>query len=249
MTWIEVGDDIFCIRYGPLDQTIGAIRTDEGLVAIDSRSHRVHAEELLADLRRLDPSPPAVLVNTHYHWDHTFGNAQFAGALLVGHRKTRDTLIADGAAMKSDLAQAGWLPPDFAALIAEVEITPPTVVFDSSISLSLGTREIDLTYLGRAHTDSDIVVTIDGVLFVGDLIEVGAPPSFGDSFPAEWPETLDRVLELCTGPAVPGHGDIVDRNFVEAQRAEIARAVSGEPVYPAEVMETIAARLTETGPK
>ena len=245
MSWIEVGADIFCIRYEPLDQTIGAIRTEDGVVAIDSRSHRVHAQELLDDLRELDPRAPVYLINTHYHWDHSFGNDQFSDSVVVGHTKTREALAGRGTQMRDELEVADWLTPESAALIREVEIVPPTVTFDSSLTLTLGDRDIAMTYLGRAHTDSDIVITVDDVLFAGDLIEVGAPPSFGDSFPKEWVSTLDLVAPLCQGPVVPGHGDVVDGAFVAAQRDEIGRAVSGERVYPEAVMDMIRARLSD----
>jgi glyoxylase-like metal-dependent hydrolase (beta-lactamase superfamily II) len=69
------------------------------------------------------------------------------------------------------------------------------------------------------------------VTFAGDLLVEGAPPSFGDSFPLEWPATVERLLPLATGPVVPGHGAIGDRGFVQEQLAafrrlaELARAV------------------------
>jgi len=55
------------------------------------------------------------------------------------------------------------------------------------------------------------------VLFGGDLIEQGAPPSFGDSFPMDWPDTVERLLPLGTGAVVPGHGKVGDRSFLEEQ--------------------------------
>jgi glyoxylase-like metal-dependent hydrolase (beta-lactamase superfamily II) len=59
------------------------------------------------------------------------------------------------------------------------------------------------------------------VLLAGDLVEESAPPSFGDdSWPMDWPLSLDVALGLTT-PAtviVPGHGAPVDRAFVEEQR-------------------------------
>lgn len=243
MAWSEIGDDVFCIRYEPLDQTIGAIRTDEGLVAIDSRSHRVHAQELLEDLRSLDAKSPRYLVNTHYHWDHSFGNDQFSNSVIVGHANTRDALASRGAAMRDELVKEDWLRPDTARLISEIVITPPTLTFESTLELVLGDKEITMAYLGRGHTDSDIVIAVDDVLFAGDLIEVGAPPSFGDSFPREWVETLARLAPMCAGPVVPGHGDVVDRAFVEAQADEIRSAIAGDRVYSEAVMEEIAQRL------
>ncbi len=59
------------------------------------------------------------------------------------------------------------------------------------------------------------------MLFAGDLLEEGATPSFGDSYPLDWPGTVERLLPLATGAVVPGHGAVGDRAFVEAQLADL----------------------------
>ena len=87
-------------------------------------------------------------------------------------------------------------------------------------TLDVGGREILLAYLGRGHTDNDIVlrVTDADVLCAGDLLENGATPYFGDGFPMDWPVTADRLLAM-TGDrtvVVPGHGDHAGRSFVAA---------------------------------
>ena len=83
----------------------------------------------------------------------------------------------------------------------------------------------DLHYLGRGHTDSDIVVLVDGVVFAGDLLENGAPPAFGDAFPLDWPDTAAALLELTDADefvgraVVPGHGPVADRAFAAGQHS------------------------------
>jgi glyoxylase-like metal-dependent hydrolase (beta-lactamase superfamily II) len=88
-----------------------------------------------------------------------------------------------------------------------------------------GGRPVELRWCGRGHTDNDLVVVVPdaGVVFAGDLVEEGAPPSFGeDAFPLEWPATLDRLLALAPPVVVPGHGDVVGHAFVRGQRDELA---------------------------
>ena len=58
----------------------------------------------------------------------------------------------------------------------------------------------------------------------GDLVEESDQPFFGDdSFPLEWPLTLDLVLGLMTAATVvvPGHGQIIDQDYVQDQRVEL----------------------------
>lgn len=246
--WQEVGDHIYRRRYESLDLNVGLVLGDDAAAVIDSRAHHRQADLLRTEIERQTRLPVTTLINTHYHWDHTFGNARFPEASIVGHVRTREALVERGEEMKLRLLEADWMPAEAKPDIEAVVVVPPAVTFDRSTTVSVGGRTLDLRYLGRGHTDSDIVVMVDDVWFAGDLIEESAPPSFGDSFPREWPTTLDAFIPLVSGPVVPGHGDIVGRAFVVAQRAEIEAAVSavlhgrGGP-YPDQVMNSIRERL------
>jgi glyoxylase-like metal-dependent hydrolase (beta-lactamase superfamily II) len=92
----------------------------------------------------------------------------------------------------------------------------------------VGGRTVDLRYLGRGHTDSDIVVLVPdaGVLFAGDLLENPAPPYFGDGYPLDWPDTAAATLALVTGRVAPGHGEVADRGFVEGALDEFRLVAS-----------------------
>jgi glyoxylase-like metal-dependent hydrolase (beta-lactamase superfamily II) len=194
------------------------VLTDAGPVLIDTRSTHRQAEELRRDLRELTDLPVAAVVNTHRHHDHCFGNHMFRPAPIWSHVRCRSELIETGEAQRVAAAAAR---PDIAADLAAVIIDPPDRTFEEQAVVDVGGRRLDLRYLGRAHTDGDIVVLVTGtgVLFAGDVLENGAPPWFGDGYPLDWPETASRLLELVTGPVVPGHGDVADRSFVEDQLA------------------------------
>jgi glyoxylase-like metal-dependent hydrolase (beta-lactamase superfamily II) len=248
-SWDEVGDGVFRRRYERLDQNVSLIVTTEGLVVVDSRSTHEDAGELRDDLTVISPLEVRYLVNTHFHWDHTFGNAVFRGAEIVGHHRCRDVLLTAGEATKVELSEAGSTSDDERGRFLSVDITPPNLTFSREMTIHLGGRDVRLAHLGRGHTDSDIVVLIDDVVIAGDLVEEGAPPSFGDSYPRDWVETLGALLPSIDGVVIPGHGDVVDRAFVEAQRNEIAAAVAsldsgdGDRPYPPAVMASIAERL------
>ena len=221
-TWSEVGDGVFVRRYAWLSITIGAIVGDHGVLIVDTRASHEQARELISDLTALTDLPVRWVVNTHYHWDHCWGNALFRSAELWGHDNTRLALLERGeAARRMVIEQA---PVEFHDAFRRVEIVPPVHTFSDRVSLDVG-RAVDLRYHGRGHTDSDITVGVAGVLFAGDLVEEAAPPAFGDAFPLDWPGALDGLLDRVGGPVVPGHGQPVDRTFVEQQRADIAATV------------------------
>ncbi len=137
--------------------------------------------------------------------------------------------------------------PEIAADLAEVVIDPPDRTFSETAVVEVGGRPVELRYLGRGHTDHDIVITVPGagVLFGGDLIENGAVPWFGDGYPLDWPETALRLAELATAVVVPGHGDHAGPGFADRQAtALLGLAELGRRVHRSDL--TLDEALTQT---
>ncbi len=219
--WQEVGDRVFVRRYEFYDQNIGIVAGDDSLLLIDTRISHRQADEILSDLRSLTPLPVRVVVNTHGHSDHAFGNHRFRPAQIWGHDRCVTMIEATGERQRAAAAAA---IPDLAAELADVVFDPPDRTFTESaiVDVDAGGRSVELAYLGRGHTDNDIVVRVPDtdVLFAGDLLEADATPFFGDGYPIEWPVTVERLVELATGVVVPGHGSIGDRAFAIRQMVE-----------------------------
>jgi glyoxylase-like metal-dependent hydrolase (beta-lactamase superfamily II) len=216
----ELADGVFRRRYESLDLNVGVVIGAKAVLVVDSRASHRQADELREELRTLNTLPVGWVVNTHYHWDHTWGNARFPEATLWGHDLCRREMIEHGEAARRRVL--GSMPAEHHDAISEVVITPPTETFTRTASIDLGGHVVDLAYHGRGHTNSDIVVTVRnaGVIFSGDLIEEGAPPSFGDAYPLDWAATLDAAG--FAGTVVPGHGDAVTVDYAATQRDEIA---------------------------
>jgi len=225
--WREVGDRVHVRRYAFYDQDITAVLGPDAALVVDTRSTPSQAREILDDLRDLGAPRVAIVVNTHGHYDHAFGNSVFRPAVIWGHERCRSMIRLTGEATRATVARD---VPALAAELAEVVLDPPDRVFTETATLDLGGREIRLAYLGRGHTDNDIVVSIPDadVVCAGDLVENGAPPYFGDGFPMDWPATAASLLAM-TGPAtvvVPGHGDPAGHAFVVGQ-LDAFRAIAG----------------------
>jgi glyoxylase-like metal-dependent hydrolase (beta-lactamase superfamily II) len=219
--WREIADRVFIRRFAFFDQTIGAVVGHERVLVIDTRSTLAQARELLDDLRHVSRLPHVVL-NTHAHFDHVLGNAAFRPCEIWGGdgcaRFMRDLGLARRASAAAET-------PEIADDLLASPVDPPDRTFVREMALDLGDRRVDLRFLGRGHTDHDVVALVPdaGVVFAGDLVEEGAPPSFGDAFPLEWPATLGHLLDAAgEGQVVPGHGEVVDRDFVAGQLGEIA---------------------------
>jgi glyoxylase-like metal-dependent hydrolase (beta-lactamase superfamily II) len=221
----EVADRVWVARYPWLDVNVSVIAGAAGLLVLDTQASAALAREVVADLRRVSSLPVLFAVNSHVHWDHTFGNGvlQAEGAELICHETAAETLPGHAAEVRASAAEEE--APHWAE-VAATEVVVPERTFSSAISLDLGDRFVELIHPGRGHTDGDLVVRVPDadVLLAGDLVEqtdTGNVPAFGtDSHPMEWPLSLDVVLGLTTAQSVvvPGHGAVVDRDFVEEQR-------------------------------
>jgi glyoxylase-like metal-dependent hydrolase (beta-lactamase superfamily II) len=236
--WVEIGDRVFVRRYAFYDQNIGVVLGDREALVIDTRSTYGQAREILADLRSLTADPVTVVVDTHGHFDHAFGNAIFRPATIWGHDGCGPFMRRTGEARKKKIAAE---TPELAGELDEIEIDPPDRTFASSATVEVGGREVMLRYLGRGHTDHDIVISVPGtdVVFAGDLFENGAVPFYGDADAIEWAATaaqLALIVDTDRGVVVPGHGDHAGRAFADSQAASIAAiATLGARVYAGEI--------------
>jgi glyoxylase-like metal-dependent hydrolase (beta-lactamase superfamily II) len=220
--WVELGDRFFVRRYAFYDQNIGLILGGGEALVIDTRSTHAQAREVLAHVRELTADPITVVVDTHGHFDHAYGNHVFRPATIWGHERCVTFIERTGESRRPKIALE---EPDLAADLAEVVIDPPDRTFDDATTIEFGGRAVELRYLGRGHTDHDIVITVPGtgVWWAGDLLEGGAVPFFGDGYPLDWPATASTLAELVgDGVVVPGHGDHAGEAFAASQARSFA---------------------------
>ncbi|MDX2132955.1 MAG: MBL fold metallo-hydrolase [Planctomycetota bacterium] len=186
---------------------IAVVSGPDGKVLVDSgiSTARRQVEEALA---AIDGHPIRYLVNTHWHFDHTDGNAWMhaAGAVVVASANCRTRLSQ---ATRVD----GWnftFPPSTAGAIPQ--ITP-----GDSLTLHLGGSTLVLEALGPAHTDTDLLVEFQeaAVMHVGDVWWNGHYPFIDYSTGGSIDGTISAV-DTCLARAkestiiIPGHGPVGD---------------------------------------
>jgi glyoxylase-like metal-dependent hydrolase (beta-lactamase superfamily II) len=227
--WNEVAAGVFQRHYNPLYVSVCVIRGSDGLAVVDTRSSPRQADEIRADLRELGSAPVRWVINTHGHFDHCFGNQRFGPASdlnvpIYGHVGVPAFLDKFERPGLAEAIASGEEPADE---WREVVITPPTELVGDRYTLDLGDRAVDMFYLGRGHTDNDLLLHIPdaGAWVVGDVIEESGPPCYGaGSFPMDWPDTVSRLLALVGDGdvLVPGHGAPVGADFARAQQQQLA---------------------------
>lgn len=232
--FVEVADRVLVSRYPQWDVNVGLVLGRDGAVVIDTRASGRQGAEVQGDIRALGRDIVVRhVVSTHVHFDHTFGNSAFTSATVHAHDNVGRTFAADAERIKAEFRAEPGAGPEYgytevdAADVLSTVVRSPDCTFGNGATIDLGDRVVTLAYAGRGHTDGDIAVHVPDTdaMFLGDLIEESAPPSFGgDCWPLDWADTLGSHQNWL-GPAsvvVPGHGRCVDAAFVERQRNEIA---------------------------
>jgi glyoxylase-like metal-dependent hydrolase (beta-lactamase superfamily II) len=216
----RLSEDLFVLR--GLGGNTAVLRTDAGAVVVDSMTLKMQGERIREKARELTGMETTLLINTHYHLDHTHGNVAFEpGTRVLSTERTLSHLHA---------LDAEFWQGDAASLL-------PTETFTDRMTLVVGDKTIELIHPGAGHTDGDLVVlfTDEGVLHTGDLMWHQYYPNIdleaGGSVQA-WVASLESLLRLDFTRVIPGHGETTDRNGMRqflaliAQLAEIARTAA-----------------------
>lgn len=194
--------------------TISVLSGPDGILLVDSQFAPL-TDRLVAAIRRFSDKPIRFLVDTHVHPDHVGGNENFArlGATIFARDQLRYRLEHPNPA--PDGTPGKPAPP----------LALPVVTYNASLSIHVDGEDVRLLPVVAAHTDGDTIVSFPGhdILAVGDIFRsIGWPYadlSSGGSL-AGLLEGLAEILDRA-GPAtkiIPGHGPIVDRNAIAAQR-------------------------------
>ncbi|WP_329102057.1 MBL fold metallo-hydrolase [Micromonospora sp. NBC_01699] len=225
----EIGERVYLLRQPALDVNVTLVVGDGEALLVDTLSNAAQAGELAVAARAITPYP-WTLVNTHHHFDHCFGNATLAGEParpIYAHRAAAARLREQPELVRQQAYdEMRDAEPLLAAELLRTTILAPTHPVHLESTLDIGGRTVVLRHLGRGHTDGDLVVEVPDadLLVAGDLVESSGPPSFYDSYPLEWPETVAELLRLA-GPRtviVPGHGAVFGVDGVRAQHEQLS---------------------------
>ena len=197
----------------------GFVIGDKGVLIIDSLRVPSFAKELLSDIKRITNKPVTHVIDTHSHWDHSWGNEVFPDATIIGHQNCYNEMIDiewNSAWRRSVIADAAPWSDE----ASSVNITPPNLTYTTSMRLYFGQREIALHHLGRAHTSGDTFIHLpkERLLFTGDVAQSKGVPYFGDCYPEDWPLTDSNMLELDVERFTAGHGPVgIYAHLIEAR--------------------------------
>ncbi|MGI0483064.1 MBL fold metallo-hydrolase [Geminocystis sp. CENA526] len=184
---------------------IGLSVGNDGILMIDSQFAPLSAK-IKSSIEGISNQPIRYLFNTHYHFDHTGGNENFAnqGALIIGHENMRKQMK---------------VPHSYTVIGADIPVSPdialPKITVNETINFYFNGNEIRGFHAPFAHTDGDIVLHFvdQNIIHTGDLFFNGMYPFIDTEVGGSVDGMIagiDKILPLCDDQTIliPGHGKV-----------------------------------------
>jgi cyclase len=197
---------------GATGGNIGVLVGEDGVVMVDDQFAPL-APKIKAVLKQLSPKPVRFVINTHWHEDHTGGNAEFADiAPILAHENVRKRLMIGSKTPLPAFWRGQHVFSEFPPVAPKAL---PVLTYEQEISLWLNGEEIRVIHPGIGHTDGDSVVWFrkSNVVQMGDDYFAGAFP-FVDSANGGSLSGLIQSLEVIIdqippdAKIIPGHGPV-----------------------------------------
>jgi glyoxylase-like metal-dependent hydrolase (beta-lactamase superfamily II) len=193
---IKLRDDLYVISNPVVPGLVTALVTNEGVLLVDDKFEVDH-DGIMRLLRTVTNQPVKYVINTHYHGDHSGGNAklQALNALAVASDKARTRMVA--------LNQSGL----------------PNITVGDHATIYVGGKAVEIHHVAPAHTNGDVIVLFPEhrVLASGDIFANGEGTSAqlvdhaGGGSAKEWPKAVEAALTLDFDTVIPGHGLVSTR--------------------------------------
>ena len=207
LTLSQVKEDLYMIEGD--GGNVAVYVTSEGVILVDDKFEQDH-DNIVAKVKSVTSQPVKYVLSTHYHADHSGGNAKFLPtAEIISTANARTNILEH---------KQSNAPPGVAA--ARVVFTQESAVF-------LGGKEARARYFGRGHTNGDAFIYFPALrtLHTGDMMS-GATPLIdypGGGSVVEWTKTLDEVMKLDFDTVIPGHGRVTNKAGLLAYRNNVEK--------------------------
>ncbi|MGC1650196.1 MAG: MBL fold metallo-hydrolase [Candidatus Sulfotelmatobacter sp.] len=211
---------------------IGASIGDDGIVIVDDQ-YAPLAEKIQAALKGFTDKPVRFIINTHYHGDHTGGNAYFQKqAPIIAQDNVRKRLESGGAAGNGSSVHMDVKPATKEAL--------PIITFDHDVTVHLNGEDIRALFFPAGHTDGDSIIFFpkSNVVHMGDdfvtygfpFIDVDSGGSINGMI-----DGVEKVIAQVPADVkiIPGHGPVSSLDdlrayltMIKATRDAVAKALA-----------------------
>ena len=194
---------------------IGASVGDDGIIIVDDQ-YAPLAEKIQAALKGITDKPVRFIINTHYHPDHTGGNAYFQKqAPIIAQDNVRKRLESGGGGGNGGSIHMDTKPAPHEAL--------PIITFDHDVTVHLNGEDIRALYFPAGHTDGDSIIFFShsNVVHMGDDFVTYGFPFIDVESGGSINGLIDAVAKVISelppdAKIIPGHGKVSNLDDMRA---------------------------------
>jgi glyoxylase-like metal-dependent hydrolase (beta-lactamase superfamily II) len=222
-TTVKVSEHVYVIPDDKVGMVpnVGIVVGSRATLVIDPGMGMRSGRAVLNELAKVSGNTELYIVNTHYHSEHTTGEAAFPPS----------TRIIRAAAQQQDVEEMGMqhvarfssMSPAIAGVLQGItSFRAPSEIFEREKTLDLGGVRVRLMMLGPGHTRGDTAVFVeeDRVLFSGDLAMKQLFPAFAtpQSRSRSWLTSLDALDALKPRTVIGAHYPVTDASVIGEYR-------------------------------
>lgn len=180
--------------------------TSEGVLVADGQGSVEETQRMIDHIAEITDQPITHVVICSDHGDHTGGNTTFpSDAVFLAHTTSAATLTASA---NNPNRREGSL-----------SVVLPTEIVDDMTTITLGGKEIEILFLGRAHTGGDLSVHLpaEKILFMSEAYLHRVFPAMRSAFPSDWVAMIEQAQAMDIDYYVPGHGFVDSPDVLEEE--------------------------------
>lgn len=188
---------------------------NDGVLLVDGQWTAPQTQRLLDTIKQVTTKPLKWYVVGSDHADHTGGNSVLPKDIrYIVHPTSKRQL-------ELDAQQAAAKPNSVPVVVPPVAMTSDREVVD------IGGRQVEVLFLGRAHTGGDLMVHLpkDKILFMSEVYFNRVFPAMRAAYSADWLSTIDKALKMDIDQFIPGHGFIEEPATSRVQLVEFRGAI------------------------
>ena len=241
----ELADGVFAAIAtdgGAAISNSGVIDLGDRVLVFDTFLTPQAALDLRVSIEQTRGQTPEIVINSHYHNDHIWGNQVFEPhSLILASTHTRQLITTEGldefryysansaqrlAALQQDYQRADseqqrtqlalWLGyyQGLVEALPSLSVCLPSLTFEHRLTLHGSKRSAELITFENVHSGSDTILYLpaDGIVFASDLLFIGSHPYLGEGDPLLVLKTLKELAALSANVFVPGHGPVGTRD-------------------------------------
>ena len=218
---LKLTENVWAHTKGETRGNVAFVRLKNFVVMLDSGMDPVTLKDIRDIAQKETKLPVRVLVNTHCHSDHVFGNQVFEDCRIISTIFTNEIMKERKQSTEENLKTWAENNPDLKEKWQNLKIVLPNETFTGKLTLDDEGMQIEIIEThGHTRGSAFVYVPSDTLIFSGDLIFSETFPYGGDptANPYLWIEAIDKMLELRANIIIPGHGPVTSNKELELHK-------------------------------